>query len=155
MKSLEKLLSTSGAPLGPGARLLDLPDLDGFGPLGRELRALLFRRNGFYAFESALHVFPSAAPGKEMNLNGWNSFDLWRFEYGDLAEGTLFFAEDAFGNQFSLYDQHVYFFDAETGQLTEFSNDLEAWADHVLREYRVTTGYPLLHEWQEKNGALL
>jgi hypothetical protein len=48
----------------------------------------------------------------------------------------------------------VHFFEAEPGQLTEFSNDLEAWADHVLRKYRVTSGYPLLHEWQEKNGAL-
>ena len=39
------------------------------------------------------------------------------------AEGALFFDEDAFGNQC----KHVCFFDAETGELTEFSDDLEAY----------------------------
>ncbi len=26
--------------------------------------------------------------------------------------------------------------------------------DRILREYTVITGYPLLHEWQQKNGAI-
>ena len=154
MKSLDKLLSISSSSLGSDTGLVNLPDLNVFGRLGGELKALLQRRNGFYAFESALHAFSTVRPGNEIDLNSWNSDELWRFEYGDLAEGAFFFAEDAFGNQFALQSKHVCFFDAETGEFTEFSDDLEAWAYRILKEYEVSTGYPLLHEWQQKNGAL-
>jgi len=100
-----------------------MPKVDEHGALGEGLRTLLRCLNGFYAFESALHVFSTARSGDEIDLNAWNSDVLWRFEYGDLAEGALFFAEDAFGNQC----KHVCFFDAETGEFTEFSDDLEAY----------------------------
>jgi hypothetical protein len=154
MKSLEKLLSISSGPLGSETAPVNLPDLDAFAELGGQLKALLRCRNGFYAFESALHFFPATPPGTEIGLNSWNSNELWRCEYGDLAEGALFFSEDAFGNQFALQGKHVCFFDAETGEFTEFSDGLEAWADRVLKAYKVSTGYRLLHEWQQKNGAL-
>lgn len=142
MTSLEKLLSIGSVPWGADTALVNLPDLDAIATLGGELRALLRCRNGLYAFESALHVFPSALPGKEMNLRDWNAFNLWRFEYGDLAKGALFFAEDAFGNQFSLFEERVCFFEAETGELTEFSNDLETWAGRVLSETRLLQAIP-------------
>ena len=31
---------------------------------------------------------------------------------------------------------------------------LEEWADAILRDYRVLTGYPLAHQWQELKGAI-
>jgi len=153
MKSLEKLLSVATAGLGPKVVMPNVPVLMPFASLGNELKHLLSLRNGFYAFESALHVFP-AESGAEMNLNDWNLPGLWRFEYGDLADSTLFFAEDAFGNQFSLRDGRVCFFDAETGEQTAFAADLEGWAERILKHCNVSTGYPLLHDWQQKNSAL-
>src|SRR5215467_2735322 len=157
MTSIEKLFSISSAPLSQRHEAIDFDELGDYGPPGQQLDGLLRQRNGFYAFESALHLFPAAPhleDGKEVALSHWNSFKLWRFEYGDLADRMLFFAEDAFGNQFCLHDGRVRSFDAETGELSHVADDLEGWARRVLAEYHVLTGYPLLHQWQQKNGAL-
>jgi hypothetical protein len=154
MTSLEKLASIASATISRSAAVVDFVEVDALGPLGGQIRSLLRRRNGFYAFESALHVFPATSSGKEITLRQWNSSTLWRSEYGELAEGALFFAEDAFGNQYCVHEGHVCAFDAETGELSVLADDLEKWASRLLVEYRVLTGYPLLHEWQERNGAL-
>ncbi len=153
MKSLGKLLSISSAPISHHADVKLGTEAD-FGAIGEQLEDLLHTRNGFYAFESALHVFPGAVHENEITLSRWNSFELWRFEYGDLAEGALFFAEDAFGDQFCIYGENVCSFAAETGELKPFAESLESWAEHILKDYQVLTGYPLLHLWQEKNGSL-
>lgn len=155
MTSLEKLASIGGAHLSRSQAVVDFIDEDALGPLGRQIKSLLRTKNGFYAFESALHVFPAGPPsGKELTLRQWNAPDLWRFEYGELAEGTFFFAEDAFGNQFCARDGRVDSFDAETGELTAIADDLEEWARRVLADYSLLTGYSLLHQWQEMNGSL-
>src|SRR5215831_3621378 len=99
MTSIQKLLSISSATLSQHCEGINFGQLGDYGPLGQQLDTLLHQCNGFYAFESALHVFPAAAHlenTKEIPLNRWNSFELWRFEYGDLADRMLFFAEDAF-----------------------------------------------------------
>jgi len=88
VKSLDRLLSISSAALGPHSKLDSIPKVDEDRALGEGLRTLLRCLNGFCAFESALHVF-SARSGDEIDLNAWNSDVLWRFEYGDLAEGAL------------------------------------------------------------------
>lgn len=28
------------------------------------------------------------------------------------------------------------------------------WADHVLFDYEVLTGYPIAHDWQQRHGSL-
>jgi hypothetical protein len=62
--------------------------------LRRELVGLLRRRNGFYAFEAALHVFPLQSAGGVYGLDRWNAADTWVDAYDDLAHGCFFFAED-------------------------------------------------------------
>jgi hypothetical protein len=65
--------------------------------LAPDLLSVLNRKNGFYAFESALHVFPPLRVWLQgMNIDQWNSGSLWRQGYGDLAKGLLFFAETSF-----------------------------------------------------------
>jgi hypothetical protein len=156
MKSIEKLLSISSGQLSRLPAVVDFGELGDFGGLGEQLRTVLRMRNGFYAFESSLHVFPADPQNMndEITLSQWNSFDLWRFEYRELADQTLFFAEDAFGNQFCLNDGRVCLFDAETGELSVIARDLEGWADRLLAEYAFLTGYPVLHKWHEKNGPV-
>lgn len=154
MTSLDKLLSIASASLSE-----DKPSLVGelrtlAGSLSDDLLRMLGKRNGFYAFEGALHVFPSQSCQQEVGLNDWNESTLWRNAYGDLANGCLFFAEDVFGGQFCMKENHVYTFDPETGALDYLADNVEDWAEAIISDYEVLTGYPLAHEWQEQNGKL-
>lgn len=65
----------------------------------QDLLRLLKLKNGFYAFESALHVFPFSDIDvyEQQDLLRWNSPDLWKSLYGADAEGLFCFAEDVFG----------------------------------------------------------
>lgn len=155
MSAIHKLLSIATESLSREAIVVNIPDFDSYGLLGEELLALLRLKNGFYAFESALHVFPAAPYKNEiMTLGRWNSFGLWRHEYGELAEKKLFFAEDACGNQFCIHQGQIGFFDAETGCVEVISNSFEEWAKRLLANYDVLTSFPLLHHWQTQRGAL-
>ena len=115
---------------------------------------MLRLRNGFYAFEGALHVLPAGRQAMMMSLEEWNSADLWRYEYGYLAEGLTFFAEDALGNQFCLHEDEVLSFDAETGQTDLIGSSIEDWSSRMLFDYEFLTGFPLLHEWQVTHGRV-
>lgn len=149
---LDRLLSIAGPPLGPAvANIQNLPD----GELGEELSGLLARINGFFAFEAALHVFPTepvAADG--MSIQAWNDRNRWRDAYGGLAQGLFFFAEDIFGGQFALRGSEVVTFDPETASIEVIAPTLESWADHLLADYPLLTGFPLAHEWQSRHGEL-
>lgn len=124
------------------------------GKLEPDLLSLLHLKNGFYAFESALHVFPAGGAAGEISLELWNSPELWRGEYADLTAGCLFFAEDAFGSQFCIYGDAVYRFDPETANREPIAKTVEEWAGSVLQDYAGQTGYPLAHEWQMRHGPL-
>jgi hypothetical protein len=152
--SIQKLLSLASEPLSQQPVSVSVPDFSSHRSIADELLELLRLKNGFYAFESALHVFPAAPFEKEMTLSRWNSFGLWRHEYGELADKKLFFAEDAFGNQFCLYNGCVCSFDAETGSMEPLGKTIEEWATRILADYEVLTGHPFLHDWQVKHGAL-
>jgi hypothetical protein len=153
MTNIEKLLSISSEALGskPSA----FPELLRVYALGSELFQMLEQKNGFYAFEYALHVFPLTSD-PETGLEGWNAESLWRNRYEDLAEGLLFFAEDILQDQFCLSKKQggVHRFNAETGQTTLMAESVEEWAGVILSNYRTETGWPFVHEWQEKNGRL-
>lgn len=122
--------------------------------LGNELSILLSLKNGFYAFESALHVFPWEANHSAMGLADWNAPYLWRHEYGHMCEAMLFFAEDAFGNQFCLRERYICQFDAETGEIKELAKSFEEWACKILSDFEFLTGRGLLHNWQEAYGPI-
>jgi len=151
--NVENLLSIGSEALAPkpGA----MPDLLRPYALGTEVFDMLRKKNGFYAFESALHVFPlTGDPGT--GLEAWNGDSLWRNEYEDLAEGLLFFAEDILQDQFCLSSRQpgVLRFHAETGETTLMADCLEGWAGVILTNYRKETGWPFVNEWQAKNGPL-
>jgi hypothetical protein len=157
MTSLERLLSGASAPLSEHKPEIseDIRVLAGI--LADDLLRLLQKCNGFYAFESALHVFPSYsdAISQEISLGKWNEELLWRSSYNGLADRYLFFAEDIFGGQFCIKDDAIYTFDPETGDMNYLADDIESWAKAILNDYEVLTGYPLAHQWQEKYGSLL
>ncbi len=153
MTCVEKLLSISSEPLAhtPPADPEQLEDY----PLGPELLHMLERKNGFYAFESALHVFPlTSVPVNGSSLAEWNSDALWRNDYGDLTVGLLFFAENILQDQFCLSASGVLRFNAETGGTKPMADSLESWAQVILRDYDHETCWTLAHGWQAENGPL-
>lgn len=150
----QKLLSIASpalidAPPMLGAKLTKL-----LGKRLDELLALLRERNGFYAFESALHVFPATTKAGLMDLEQWNSDELWRSTYGAMVDRCVFFAEDVFGCPFAIRDDKVLSMDPENGELEEIGDDLESFASHILADFEVATGQPLAHEWQTMRGPL-
>ena len=115
---------------------------------------MLALKNGFYAFESALHVFPAQSCDQHIGLDLWNSETLWRSAYGEVTNGCGFFAEDIFGGQFCFKEGMVYFFDSESGDLEPRFESIDEWAREILNDYENLTGYPFAHEWQVVNGPI-
>ena len=154
MAPIMKLVRLGGAALCDTGPVIQ-PDLVPDQTLrATKLLDLLRAKNGFYAFESALHVFPAGAAHDGPSLADWNTGTGWRGEYGSLAEGCFFFAEDIFGGQFCLFDGCVMGFDPETGEKRFMASTIEEWAGALLADPDVLTGYPLAHEWQVRHGAV-
>ena len=151
---LEKLLSNSTESLNSVAPSLSLELTGQAGVLADELLEMLSTRNGFYALESALHIFPSHSTESDIGLDEWNSESLWRSEYKEMLGNCLFFAEDLFGSQFCIKDNKVFTFDPETGEFEYLAENIEGWAQAIIEDYNALTGYPLAHEWQQNNGVL-
>jgi hypothetical protein len=151
--AIEKLLTISSDPLA-STTPTNFELMTNYS-LGPELLRMLERKNGFYAFESAPHVFPATSE----TLNGaslaeWNSDTLWRNDYGDLTSGLLFFAEDVFQDQFCLSSSGVLRFKAATGGTNLMTDSIENWAKIILRDYDRETGWRFASGWQAENGSL-
>lgn len=153
---LEKLLSISSQSLLPGKPYIEHRYTALLGGLNDEIYKVLNIRNGFYAFESALHFFSATEESHKetIDINEWNRDDLWKKEYGDLADSLFCFAEDLFGCQFCIKDGEIYLFDPETGELEQIANDFEGWARVILNDCDFMTGFPLAHEWQVKHNKI-
>lgn len=152
MTHVEKLLSLASEPLCTAAPVLPRAFA---APAARgALGSMLALKNGFFAFESALHVFPAGPGAVGYDLATWNDPDGWRAPYSELPGDVLFFAEDAFGIPFCFTAEGVSRLDPETGDLEPLAATLEDWAALVLGEYASETGHPLAHAWQARHGAL-
>lgn len=149
MRSIDQLLKVASNTIGPEA------EFRGQTGLLRALLDLLERRNGFYAFEGALLVRPGSAMQSGVHdVRAWNEKELWKCSYEfDLPE-VLFFSENIFGDQFGILNETIVSFEAETGEVSEFAQDLDAWAGRLLSESDYWTGHPLAHQWQKINGPL-
>lgn len=146
MSAIEELLTISSAEVAARPR----PPHIG---VPHSLREVLMARNGFFAFESALEVFPLTSCRGSYSFQEWNADSLWRRCYAHLAPKPTCFAQDAFGGQFVI-DDAIYSFDPETAELTRFAETLDQWAQILLDNYEEATGQPVAHQWQERNGAL-
>jgi hypothetical protein len=89
-----------------------------------------------------------------MPLEKWNVPHLWRDAYDDLTNECLFFAEDIFGNQFAIRDEHVVAFDAETGVIEPIASSMEEWGARMMADWSQLSGFPLAHAWQKLNGPI-
>jgi hypothetical protein len=53
-----------------------------------------------------------------------------------------------------MQNRLIFRFNPETAEMSEIASDLEEWADKILNDYSLETGWPLAHDWQEKNRPL-
>lgn len=143
-----KLLEIASDALGGAC----CPSLSG--SIGADIAEMLIARNGYYAFESALHVFPFESNTGHLSLSDWNSADGWRKYYGRLTEGWVFFAENILGDQFAINDEQIAYFDPETGSFEPIASSLDEWAKRIIEDCDVLLAHPLAHEWQLNNGRI-
>lgn len=146
---LEKLISIGSPSMAAGAG----------GSAGEQLPPLLAplfeRKNGFYAFESALLVRPFGAPmGGVLDIASWNARHDWAGVYGDDLNGVVLFAEDLFGCQFGVSRDGVVSFNPESGEVEFLAATIEEWAARLLGDFEVMTGHPLAHDWQTRHRSL-
>jgi hypothetical protein len=151
---IEKLIEIASETIAP----LNAPGLStvGAGLNGRAsvLREMLQRKNGFFCFESALHVFPYVTVDASWGVADWNAPSLWKEDFQGLADNLFCFAEDVFAVQFFLAEDGVHTFNPETGDREAVASTLTEWAEKILIDYNGLTGYPLAHQWQQENGVL-
>ncbi|MDK9607392.1 SMI1/KNR4 family protein [Lelliottia wanjuensis] len=119
-----------------------------------QLKELLAVKNGFYGFESALHVFPYESTDEEIGLLDWNEKSLWIAYYNDMALDAFYFAEDVFGSQFCVRNDGIYSFDPETADFSKIAETINDWCHLILNDYNILTGYSLAHSWQKLHGAI-
>ncbi len=153
-KYISKLLSISSNSISQSEVMLPQKILKLAGDLGDELLCILHARNGFFAFMSALHFFPSDTVKDSIGLVEWNESSLWKNRYPSSVADALFFAEDIFGGQFCVKDNVICYFDPETGDIDEMASNFDSWAKKILDDYGFWTGYSLAFEWQNTRGKL-
>jgi hypothetical protein len=79
---------------------------------------------------------------------------LWKHEYLPFVDPGLCFAEDIFGNQFSIKDRRIHYFEAETGVLRSIASSIETWAELILADDRFWTGWPFAERWAEHDAPI-
>src|SRR5436309_1115866 len=79
-QELEKLISIASGPLDASAPELGMEWLARCGSNGEALLEALRAKNGFVAFEGALHVL-SAGGSSTSAIQGWNEPVVWKCEY--------------------------------------------------------------------------
>jgi hypothetical protein len=118
------------------------------------LDELLSWQNGFYAYRRGLHLFGSCVAPQFHSLEAWNAPDGWVGDYGDLARGLFFFAEDSFGDQFAWDGEKVVRFLAETGKREEFSQGLGDCLQRIAKNPDEELGLGVLRDWIARKGAV-
>ncbi|MFD3314288.1 hypothetical protein [Streptomyces sp. NPDC058694] len=150
---MNRLLKIAGPALS--GEEPNLEDYSSLGSIGTELHQMRRNRNGFYAFESALHVFSSDnRTQRGQSIAPWNAAKGWLDSYGLLQPRLAFFAEDVFGGQFGTDGTGIYSLNPETAALSHVGTTLREWAERVLDDYAYMTGYPVAHEWQSRHGEI-
>jgi hypothetical protein len=128
-------------------------------PAGMKLhkthRQLLQKRNGGYFYGSALHLFGACREPAFHSLLAWNAADSWRKAYGPVAEGLVFFAEDAFGDQFALDEAgKIFLLRAEQGIAEELADDFDQWLMMAVEAPDELLARETFTHWVSKHGHL-
>jgi len=120
-----------------------------------ELNDILSVRNGFFAYEGSLLFRPVDNVENLEGLIDWNSVSLWKGLYSNPeVDEHFFFAENIFGEQFSIKEGSIFQFYPETAEFEPFASSFGEWAKKIISEPDFITGHQIAHLWQSENGAL-
>jgi len=118
------------------------------------LADLINRRNGFFAFDRALEVFPLTST-HGISIASWNNPSTWKNLYGKALSKYTFFAHDVFGEPFGIdASGAVVKFDPETNEITSYANDLESWCEKILADPNYEVGSKFAHEWTQTHAPI-
>jgi len=129
---------------------------------GVAIFGILKIKNGFYAFDNALHVFSDLGTDTEPGIYEWNGQSCWKSYYGRLAPPGVCFAEDAYGNQFCWLHGKIRLFNADTGlrnqrswrEIEIIAESMEEWAEIILQAPTLWTGQVVAQDWQKIHSVL-
>jgi hypothetical protein len=110
--------------------------------------------DGFYAFQRGLHVFGSCIEPAYHSFKRWNNPSTWIGEYGGLADGLTFFAEDTFGDQFAWDGALFVRFEAETASRQPLGGSVEEFFGRILGNSEEELGLEVLNRWILAHGPV-
>lgn len=148
---LDELLDRSYGPVGANCEVsFGLDD----GPLA-DLGKMLTRLNGFFAFNSGIHIFHVGDDDRCTSLLTWNDEATWQETYQGLADSLFCFGQDIFGTQFAVRNnEKVVVWNPETCEDEESFDTLEDWAAWLLEDPNVNGAAGFAKEYQDAKGAL-
>jgi hypothetical protein len=122
-------------------------------PLPADFAALRSGTDGATLLDGAVRVF-GEVDGLLPSLATWNDDRSWVGEFGDLASGLTFFAEDAFGNQFGWNGERIVRLAAESGRQEPMGKHPRAWWQ-ILNSDPDAWAVAWLHdEWVASHGSV-
>src|SRR4051812_41809635 len=110
-------------------------------------------RGGTAWLNGAIRVF-GEVDGDLPSIASWNEQARWVGEYGELAGGLTYFAEDAFGNQFGWSGSQIERLAAESGQRTPVGGNPREWWEQINRDPDQWAVAWLHDEWVEERGPV-
>jgi hypothetical protein len=154
MTHLQELLKSAGGAIGGQPSQDATRSLSALGPRQQELVQLLEARNGFFAFENALHVLPiSSSANPRIELQKFNFPSGWKAAYWDgCCEDILFFAINLFGILYGIQGSAIVRFDNETGNVSPMAANIDEWAGLALNADEI--GWSFGSRWQRDNRPL-
>lgn len=141
------------------------PSVDGEGRLLGRLpeahRQLLTQLNGFTLQGGALRVF-GIREEAELDLEQWNSHELWKYSWGKPLDGWLMIAQNAFGSQYAYQVSGsdgdiggpVYYLDPIELDGAPFFDDVEAFIEECVGKMAGEVFDPELKEAVERHGPV-
>lgn len=115
-----------GADSDDQALLGELPD---------NLRAVVARPAGFILHNGAIHFRGCVSgPAWHSLREAWHGEHAFHHLYPDVQETDIPFAQDQLGDQYLLRGAEVFRLDAETGELSRFASDLEAFLSGIAND---------------------
>jgi hypothetical protein len=121
--------------------------------LPSEYLRLVARADGIVAFDGALRIL-GLRESQLPDILQWNEERGWRAAYGGLADDLLFFAENAFGDQYAFEGENIIAFDSETAKKVPVGCTLEEWEASILDNLEAELGISTLRRWRSAGNEL-
>jgi hypothetical protein len=108
--------------------------------------------NGGFYFDRSLHLYgfckgPSFHSILEVN-------EVFKTEFGIIAEGKFVFGQDVFSNQFAFAEKGIFFVNVETGDSDFLARDFNDWLELLSEDTEFLTGVKFLKGWESSHPRL-